>query len=204
MLTGMIATALNSPAGIRRSPRVVAALGVAVAAAIALVLLLALAPSQASSAPRAPRLALETGTPAPRDYQRLMAEARVPTPSGEIVLALRGCPGAESRSCVPWEKAMIYLAPGQENARYFYHELGHIFDRTMPQRVRDDFLRITQGDGPWLTDGNSPLEQFAEAYSLCAINNARPLHHGIVGYDYRPTVHQHRRTCRLIRSAGSQ
>jgi hypothetical protein len=42
------------------------------------------------------------------------------------------------------------------------------------------------------------VEPFAMAYSWCAMNPNWPAYRHYPGYDYWPSVSQHRRVCRLI------
>ena len=85
----------------------------------------------------------------------------------------------------------------------FLHELGHRFDYRMPGWVRDRFRALIGDARPWRATPNSPMEQFADAYSLCALDPTTlpPDFGSVVGY--RPTPAIHRAACRLIRLSRS-
>ena len=85
------------------------------------------------------------------------------------------------------------------------HELGHVFDDTMPAWARTRFEAIVGAHGPWASAASDspPEEQFAEAYSLCARHAAiRERYYG--AYMYAPTPAQHQRVCALIRAASAR
>ena len=54
--------------------------------------------------------------------------------------------------------------------------------------------------GAWRQEPNSPHEQFAEGFRMCARDPRRPDRRAW-GYTYRPTRAQHRAVCRLIAQA---
>ena len=85
--------------------------------------------------------------------------------------------------------------------------MGHQFDyQVMTDASRDQFRRIIGDRRPWRSEGgNSPHEQFAEAYMLCSMNSRqrwrrfdREEHRYGGSYGYFPTVRQDRLSCWLI------
>lgn len=118
-------------------------------------------------------------------------------------IAFRQCPLiATARACTSSRAATIYLG-GSAGRHELLHELGHQFDYRMPAWARVAFRRILGEDGAdWLLAQPSPSEQFADAYSTCAVS-PRALPPGfasIVGY--APSRAQHRAACALIGSVG--
>ena len=169
-------------------------LPLAVAAAILLI------PTAAASA--APTLATPDGTLRPQPNQTWVDDALVPTPDGTVTLSLDGC--GEILSCAPEGGRSILLSPDWASRQVVLHELGHVFDDTMPASARTRFQSIMRKRGAWAsTSSAAPAnEQFAEAYSLCAMRlSIRSRHFGNYGYSPSPT--QHRRVCALINQAGA-
>ena len=136
-------------------------------------------------------------------YQAWVDAARVPTPRERVQIVREPCPGARAeRSCTSADRPVIFLGAGA-GRRVFLHELGHRFDYRMPAWVRARF-RVLIGDSrPWRATPDSPMEKFADAYSLCALDPGRlpPGFVSVVGY--RPTPGIHRAACRLIRLSRS-
>ena len=98
----------------------------------------------------------------------------------------------------------IFVRPGLRDPRgVLLHELGHVFDlKVMNNRDRGAFRRIMRRAGQVVARAEPLAEQFAEAYSWCAryariVSIAR-----YSSYDYRPTARQHKRICKLVRSAA--
>lgn len=100
---------------------------------------------------------------------------RVPT--GEVNVVFAPHPSAPDRGmAVDRATGTIYIDPtketrdrtGRREWRYdFLHELGHVIDRQMSDVERQHFSRVLRNRRPWRADGgNSPHEQFAEAYAL--------------------------------------
>jgi hypothetical protein len=112
------------------------------------------------------------------------------------------CPSPEGTSCT-WPGGPIYLDPEWGDTSTLLHELGHQFDyQAMHDPQRDAFRRLTEDSRPWRTSPNSPHEQFAEAYQLCA-TGTRPVDGWVWGgYRYRERPRRHRRICLLIQRAG--
>jgi hypothetical protein len=164
----------------------------AVAAAISLI---------PASTAGATTLTLPDGTARPEPYQGWVDNARVPTPAGSVTLDLGGC--GELEACAPEGAQSISLAAEWANPHVLLHELGHVFDDTMPASARDRFQAIMRKRGAWASaSSRAPAnEQFAEAYSLCARHvSIKERYAG--GYDYSPTPAQHRQVCAVIRQAA--
>ena len=140
-------------------------------------------------------------------WQRYADKALVPTVHGRVRVRVAALPGAPaSAGCVYTRRPRtIFVRPGLRDPRgVLLHELGHVFDLTvMNNRDRGAFRRIMRRRAAKWWRGSEPLaEQFAEAYSWCAryatiVSIAR-----YSSYDYRPTARQHKRICKLVRSAA--
>jgi hypothetical protein len=168
-------------------------LPLAVAAAIALI------PTAVASA--ATTLATPDGTLRPEPYQSWVDDALVPTPAGTVTLSLDGC--GEVLSCAPEGEHSILLSPDWASRQVVLHELGHVFDDSMPASARTRFQSIMRKRGAWASASSATPanEQFAEAYSLCARHTSiKQSYDG--GYGYAPTPSQHRQVCSVIRQAG--
>lgn len=101
--------------------------------------------------------------------------------------------------------ASIFMASGFTPLEY-WHELGHVFDyqRGRTGNLRGRFLALLRDRRPWRSSGgNSPHEQFAEAYAFCA-TGVHPDDASAYGYDYNPSRRIHRLICRTIRSDAAQ
>lgn len=131
----------------------------------------------------------------PPRLERWVAMSRMPTPDREVVVHLENCPGYDTPTAcaVPGE---IWLYPGS-GRREFWHELGHQYDYVMPDATRAAFEYIMDDGRPWHSTPNSPHEQFAEAWRLCAA--VRWLTNYSTKYGYDPSQHQHDQVCALIR-----
>lgn len=117
------------------------------------------------------------------------ATIRVSTDSKETALAC----GSASRSCVA-EAPSEFRAwfGGIPSRRVTLHEVGHVFDGTMPDWKRRVFARITRETRTW----RDPVhEQFAVAYSDCAMGVASTSGE----YGYRVPRNIRLRVCRLLR-----
>jgi hypothetical protein len=154
---------------------------------------------------RATVLVTPDGQIAPQPYQSWVDAAYVPTPPGEVVLSLQGCPGDPPLpACSPANQGTIQLSPEWANRQVLLHELGHIFDDLMPDWARGRFRGIVVRKPMIWTAANGggpPNEQFAEAYSLCArkLSLKRQV---FAGYHYAPSPKLHRKVCGLIDAAG--
>ena len=140
-------------------------------------------------------------------WQRYADRALVPTVHGRVRVRVQRCPARPaSAGCVYTKRPRtIFVRPGLRDPRgVLLHELGHVYDLTvMNNRDRGAFRRIMRRSKAKWWRGSEPLaEQFAEAYSWCAryariVSIAR-----YSSYDYRPTARQHKRICKLVRSAA--
>lgn len=147
-------------------------------------------------------------------FQRLVEKSKVPTAEGTITTQYGDCGGAlgcynrfETRDYRGIElrleirisesaRELLTLSP-QEFAMNFYHELGHHFDASARQSVRDEFARIMKR--PF------DAEKFADAYGFCALFGTklpRDWNIGISGSGYYPIRRRHQSICRLIRRAA--
>jgi hypothetical protein len=172
-------------------------------AVAAIVVATALAPSSAFAGVR---LARADGTPVPQRYQRWVDRTAIPAPDRTVTLHIAACPGgpAWAGGCAIPQVHEVYMLPHAAGPHVLFHELGHVFDATeLTTARRGGFQRIVGRPGPWhgAPASDPPVEQFAEAYSLCA---RRPT----IGerefgmYGYSPTPAMHRRVCALIARAS--
>lgn len=85
------------------------------------------------------------------------------------------------------------------------HELGHIVDyNLLTDQDRGMFQAIMHRKGEWRQAVNSPHEQFAEAFRLCAISTRYVSRHQGLGFGYNPTLFQHRKVCRWLATIGAR
>jgi hypothetical protein len=109
-------------------------------------------------------------------YQRWVDEAKVPTPDEVVTLVEDSTPCREGSACTEaGPGGNIFLDPAHffedpffvENA--LLHEIGHRFDYTLAtEEMRAGFMAILGDTRAWRQSPNSPHENFAEVYSLCA------------------------------------
>jgi hypothetical protein len=165
----------------------------------------ATAPSVASAGVR---LALVDGTPAPQRFQRWVDRAAIPAPARTVTLHIAACPGgpAWAGGCALPQGKEVYVLPHAAGPHVLFHELGHVFDATeltMPRRKA--FQRIVGRPGPWrgAPEVDPPIEQFAEAYSLCSRKPAIA-EREFAMYGYSPTPRMHARVCALITRASGR
>lgn len=138
-------------------------------------------------------------------YQQWVDRAHAPMPHlAAVTVDPAPCPdiGGACTGADHLIFANAALAGGPVNARGgFLHELGHLFDYTAPRLNRARFLRIMRDRRPWRWAPNSPHEQFAEAYALCALGGKLARRYGTGGYAFEPNRKQLKAVCRLIRSS---
>jgi hypothetical protein len=158
-------------------------------------------------------LVLPDGTPAAEEQAWLEASAAVSPPTVVTVHRQR-CPGTDGRACALLESPDIYVAgddwPWDElNTRRdaLLHEVGHMLDRPwtgFSDAGRDAFRALIGDERPWRTEPDSPHEQFAEAWRLCALRAGEPGGPPVSGgYRYAPAPAVHARVCELIASEGA-
>ena len=167
--------------------------------------LVALAVLALGSTAHAVTIVSPSGDPRVAKYQVWANAAAMPTPTGVVDLVLQTCPVPISDGCVlQGAPPTIYLGSTVRTRATLLHEIGHAFDA---QRLTDAdhaaFEAIFGDTRPWRSASNSPHEQFAEAYSLCARHPQIRATYA-AAYAYRVTVAQHRRVCALIRRAGAR
>jgi hypothetical protein len=172
-------------------------------AVMAILVAIAAAPSAASAGIR---LALADGTNAPPRYQQWVDGAAIPAPSRTVTLHIAACPGgpAWAGGCALPQGHEVYMLPHAAGPHVLFHELGHVFDATeLTAARRSAFQKLVGGRGPWRAapETDPPIEQFAEAYSLCARRPAIS-EREFAMYGYSPTPEQHRRVCALIKRAS--
>jgi hypothetical protein len=145
----------------------------------------------------------------PQPFRRWVAGAAIPTPPIAVVLNIGACPGGPSwaAACALPASREIWLTREGLQPSTFFHELGHIFDAAvLTDDLRARFAALIHRRGEWAwtaTNRNPPIEQFAEAYSMCARHPIiRAVAYG--NYDYTPTPAVHREACALIRLAASR
>ena len=133
-------------------------------------------------------------------------QARAPLVRGRVQILVIGCP-ARPRfvACVYARRpSRIYIRPGLRNTRWaLYHELGHVFDfRVLNNRERWRFRQILGiREKRWFGGRRRAAELFAEGYASCARFGSRRAARRHSVYGYRPSLRQHRATCRLLRQA---
>ena len=96
------------------------------------------------------------------------SRAGVTTPLGSVQVVNARCPTAAASSCTRVD-GPIYLEPAEpDRADTFYHELGHQLWYRMGSAQRDGFMAIIgkAGQSYRQEGGNSPHEQWAEAYRV--------------------------------------
>src|SRR5262249_54065325 len=112
-----------------------------------------------------------------------------------IVVHDAPCPLAE-RACSIGGTPDVYIQGFQPDV--FLHEMGHQFDYAMTDRARTAFERITHDSRPWRSPPNSPHEQWAEAYRLCAQYGDQLPAGASAGYLYPVGKRVQRQVCALI------
>jgi hypothetical protein len=141
-------------------------------------------------------------------YQTWVNNSYVPTPAGTVVLHLESCPAGASAewaaACAMPAQNAIYLGREAQYKDRFFHELGHIYDATrMTDPLRQSFEAVIGRHDSWAwtpTSVNPPIEQFAEAYSMCARHKSiKEYAYGM--YDYMPSPAEHAKACSVIRRA---
>jgi hypothetical protein len=152
------------------------------------------------------QLALSDGTLRPQPYQRWADAAAAPGPTRTVTLHMKACPGGPSWAggCALPQGQAVYMLPHAAGPHILLHELGHVFDATaLTHARRRGFQRIVGRPGPWSgpPEADPPMEQFAEAYSLCA-RRSRIADREFAMYAYSPSPDQHGRVCALIRRAS--
>ena len=169
----------------------------------AILVALALAPASANAA----GITGTNGSALPKRYAAWVASSAAPLPRGPVEVNLQDCPSGARwfAGCAFVDRGHIYLGKEARYVDRFFHELGHIFDdRTMTDGLRARFAILIGRPGEWgwtATSKNPPIEQFAEAYSMCARHRQiKAVAYGM--YNYTPTPAVHRRACALIREAA--
>ena len=135
----------------------------------------------------------------------------VPGPHEDVTIIREHCPRDPATSCT-WAGGPIYWAPGDDTG-ILLHELGHHFDYDdMTDQDRADFEAINGDPRPWRSPPNSPNEQFAEAYRMCAEIRVLKWKHDRWGslwlptgaYGWEPGPKRHKKACAIIRRAASR
>jgi hypothetical protein len=153
-------------------------------------------------------------------YNRWARLARVEMPNASVTVLERSddapCSDPTAQACERTDDLglpviEIALREPQATRLAFWHELGHVFDRTMLNDAqRQRFQRILGPQlGAWHTDSyaTSPDEQFARSYALCA--RVGPTVGGWYIYadaelQITTTGRRHRQACRFIWAATQQ
>jgi hypothetical protein len=159
-----------------------------------LTLLLVLAPTPALAGVR---LHGVEGTP----LQAWADAALIPTPSIDVTVYPTDCGDGVHLACA--SRAGIWIAwanPNLPARRTLLHEIGHHVDYGMHWYYRDLFQRMTGTiSRPWRSAPNSPHEQFAETYAVCALNARRAAYAALVG---RKRSMYRRSLCALLGAAA--
>ena len=167
----------------------------ALASAIVVLVLVAATPADARTTLVAP-----DGSPSP--LATVLAHAKASSPTVTLVATIGACFDGGDASCTTPSLPGIWINPHQDplDVRIdVLHEIGHRFDYLMSDHARQRFLKLTARTGrPWRDARNSPHEQFAEAWRLCA-TNPRRVNRSVLGYGYNPSRRTHRKVCRTIR-----
>lgn len=126
-----------------------------------------------------------------------------PPPTGPITVYDADCPWQSGVACTTesqgrkvWVSRQLFRDEWQAAV---FHELGHQFDYEHPE-LRRPFLALLALGDEWRTPADSPHEQFAEAYRLCAVYATRPQREAM-GYGFVPSRRQFDAVCRLMRSS---
>lgn len=128
----------------------------------------------------------------------------VPTLKQPPNVIVQACPSDAGTSCTGYG-GPIYLHPDDvRRPRVLQHELGHHFDYALPadSGVHERFASIMRDTREWRSPPNSPHEQFAELYAICARTTPRNAHAVQAGYMLDITRKQVRAGCGLICRAG--
>lgn len=137
----------------------------------------------------------------PQGAAKALEQARIAAPPMVPAIFRDGCPPPTPAVACTWPHGPIYVTPGS-GRRVLLHELGHQFDfQVLTDYQRDKFRWLVGSDNAWAEDPDSPAEQFAEAYSICAM----PFRGSLLwssSYGYDPKPRRHQRICLLIRRAG--
>src|SRR5882757_92693 len=105
-------------------------------------------------------------------YQKWADRSKMPTPNVTVTMGdwYEGVCGSTEPACA-WP-GLIRMTPFGDpghTRRAFMHELGHQFDYfAMTDAKRAQFETLLGDTRPWHTSPNSPHEQFAEAWGICA------------------------------------
>lgn len=141
--------------------------------------------------------------------------SRMPEPTMPIAVSHFDPTAADSPcgfgdACSQYAHVWFANTPGGRQKHSILHELGHQVDYyVLDELARDEFQLVLQDNRDWLAFPNSPHEQFAEAYSVCATygySSPPDTMFGIdniwMGYGLQMTHAQYRRICSSIRRAG--
>lgn len=155
------------------------------------------------------------GSPA-EAFQAWADTSKMPTAPGRVFVFTPDTPNAydycsgEAPACAYGGAfpSINFVTGDAVRPSIFFHEMGHIYDYSMPAWKRQMFYEIT-GYGPsWRGGANPAAERFAVAYQLCAqgVRNVGKRWVGRTfvgrkqyGYDYSPrSPRVHHAVCRLI------
>jgi hypothetical protein len=135
-------------------------------------------------------------------YQRALDASRMPSPDVVVTVHRETCPDASGVACAISRD--VYLGTSFEPNR-FLHEMGHQFDYSATDTMREAFEEATHDSRPWRTAPNSPNEQFAEAYRICARWGGRtPFLAQTAGYDFRVLASRQPVVCRIIQDEAQR
>lgn len=114
------------------------------------------------------------------------------------------CPGKPVGWSCAFRSNVAYVSPGSpvDERTQFWHEMGHIVDfNLLTDQDRGTFAYLIHDHRPWWSPNDAPGEQFAEAFRLC-VTSMRWVSRRQEDYGYTPTLHQHHRMCRWMRTLG--
>lgn len=130
-------------------------------------------------------------------WAHAMHNVALPTGPIRLVLSEQGCPNFPGYECSDPDRrpghSTIFMLDDEPDAisrMQLFHEVGHVYDAQHHAEVVQSFRLIF---GRWND------EQFAMAYSWCEANPRWESWRLYPGYDYAPTLRQHRMICRVLR-----
>lgn len=152
-----------------------------------------------------------TGHERVQPWQTWLDRSLIPLPQTYLPVRFVGCNTVVmSYGCM--QAGQIFVDPASppaERRRIELHELGHLLDATyLTDADRDEFRRVAHAaGGPWYVSGVEVAtagEQFAEAFSLCAMVRVWDPDRIVFWRIYwKPTPKLHARVCAWFRGVAA-